>query len=56
MRFSGWISGKIVSLKPDTDIRNAFLDISRILSLGKVAHCTIIHLVSAGVSFQPSVP
>jgi len=30
--------------EPDTDIRNAFIDIFRIQTFGKVAHCTIIHL------------
>ena len=48
MRFTGWISGRIVSLQPDTynpkiafnwqtdtDIRNAFIDISRIQTFGK---------------------
>jgi len=54
IRFAGWISGKIVSLQPDTDmaktafkreqdtdpdIRNAFIDNSRIQTSGK--SCTL---------------
>jgi len=35
IRFAGWISGRIVSLQPDTDIQNAFIDVSRILTFGK---------------------
>jgi len=37
IRFAGWISGRIMSLQPDTDpdIRNAFFDISRIQIFGK---------------------
>jgi len=44
--------------EPDTDpdIRNAFIDIFRIQTFGKVAHCTIINLLSSEASFQPSVP
>jgi len=66
-----WISGKIVSLEPDTDIQKLLLNGNRIririsetiLSifrgfrlLEKVAHCTIIHLLFSEASFQPSVP
>jgi len=44
--------------QPDTDpdIRNAFIDIFRIQTFGKVTHCTIIHLLSTEASFQRSVP
>jgi len=42
--------------EPDTDIRNAFIDISRIQTFEKDAHCTIIHLLFSEASFQPSVP
>jgi len=46
--------------EPDTDpdIRNGFIDISRIQIrlLEKVAHCTIIHLLSSEAPFQRSVP
>jgi len=44
--------------QPDTDpdIRNAFIDIFRIQTFGKVAHGTVIHLLSSEASFQPSVP
>jgi len=44
--------------KPDTDpdIRKAFINISRIETYGKFAHCTIIHLLFSEASFQPSVP
>jgi len=41
----------------DKDIRNTFLDFSRIQTLEKkAAHCTIVYLVSLEASFQPSVP
>jgi len=40
----------------DPDIRNAFIDIFRIQTFGKVAHCTIIHLLSSEASFLLSVP
>jgi len=40
----------------DPDIRNAFIDISRIKTLEKVAHCIIIHSLSSEASFQASVP
>ena len=58
IRFAGWISGRIVSLQPDTDIQKLLSYGSRIrfrisetfLSIfrgfrffEKVAHCTIIH-------------
>ena len=71
IRFAGWISGRIVSLQPDTDIQKLISNVSRIririsetfLSifrglrlLEKVAHFTIIHLLSSEASFQPSVP
>ena len=48
----------VLKREPDTDpdIRNAFVDIFRIQTSGKVAHCTIIHLLSSEASFQPSVP
>jgi len=42
--------------EPDTDIPNAFIDIFRIQTFGKVAHCTIINLLSSEASFHPSVP
>ena len=44
--------------EPDTDpdIRNAFIDIFKIQTFGRFAHCTIIHLLSSEASFQPSVP
>ena len=42
--------------EPDADIRNAFIDIFKIQTFGKVAHCTIIHLLSSEASFKPSVP
>jgi len=69
--FVGWISGRIVSLQPDTDIHKLLWNGRRIririsetlLSmfrefklLEKVAHCTIIHSLSSEASFQPSVP
>jgi len=62
IRFAGWISGRIVSLQPDTDIQKllsngnrtrnriseTLLSIFRGLRLlEKVAHCTIIHLLSS---------
>ena len=69
IRFAGWISGRIVSLQPDADIQKLVSNGNRIrisetlLSmfrgfrlLEKVAHCTIIHLLSSEASFQPSVP
>ena len=66
-----WISGRIVSLQPDTDIQKLLSNGNRIririsetlLSilrgfrlLETVAHCTIIHLLFSEASFQPSVP
>jgi len=42
--------------EPDTHIRNAFIGIFKIQTFGKVAHCTIIHLLSSEASFQLSVP
>ena len=56
IRFAGWISSRIVSLQPDTNIQNVFFDIFRIQTFGKVAHCTIIQLLSSEASFLPSVP
>ena len=69
IRFAGWISGRIVSLQPDKDIQKLLsngnrIRISETLSsifwgfrlLKKVAHCTIIHLLSSEASFQPSAP
>jgi len=71
IRFAGWISGRIVSLQPDKDIQKLISNGNRIririsetlLSifrgfrlLEKVAHCTIIHLLSSEASFQPSEP
>ena len=69
IRFGNWISGRIVSLQPDTDIQNLFSNWNRIrvsetlLSifrgfrlLEKVAHCKIIHLLFLETPFQPSVP
>jgi len=60
IRIAGWISGRIVSLQPDTDIQNLLWNWNRIRIcetlllifrgfrlLEKVAHCTIIHLVSS---------
>jgi len=70
IRFAGWISGRIVSLQPDTDIQKLLSNENRIriwisetlLSifrgfrlLEKVAHCTIFHLLFSEASFQPSV-
>jgi len=67
IRFAGWISGRIVSLQPDTDIQKLLSNGNRISEtllsifrgyrlLEKVAHCTIIYLLSSEASFQPSVP
>jgi len=66
---AGWISRRIVSLQPDTDIQNLLSIGNRIrisetlLSifrgfrlLEKVVHCTIIYLLFSEASFQPSVP
>jgi len=67
---AGWISGRIVSLQPDTDIQKllsngnliririseTLLSIIRGFRLLEiVAHCKIIHL-SSDAHFQPSVP
>jgi len=67
IRFAGWISGRIVSLQPDTDIQKrlsngnriririseTLLSIFRGLTfLEKVAHCTIIHPLSSEASFS----
>jgi len=69
IRFTGWISGRIVSLQPDTDIQKLLSDgnrmrisetilliFRRFRLLEKAAHWTIIHLLSSEASFQPSVP
>ena len=71
IRFASWISGRIVSLQPDTDIQkllsNGNLIRIRIFEtplsmfrgftlLEKVTHCTINHSLSSEASFQPSVP
>ena len=71
IRFAIWISGRIVSLQPDTDIQKLLSNGNRIRIrisktllpifrgfrlLENVAHCTIIHLLSSEASFQPSVP
>jgi len=71
IRFAGWIFGRIVSLQPDKDIQKLLSNGNRIririsetlLSifrgfrlLEKVAHGTIIHLLSSEASFQPSAP
>jgi len=71
IRFPGWISGRRVSLQPDTDIQKllsngnriririseTFLSIfRRFRLLEKVAHCTIIRLLSSEASFHPSEP
>ena len=40
----------------EPNIRNAFIDIFSIQTFEKVAHCTIIHLLSSVASFKPSVP
>jgi len=44
--------------EPNTEsyIRNTFIDIFRIQTFWKVAHCTIIHLLSSEAYFKPSVP
>ena len=70
-RFAGWIFGRIVSLQPDTDVQKLLSNGNRIririsemlLSifrgfriLEKVAHYTIIHLITSEASFQPAVP
>jgi len=62
IRFAGWISVRIVSLQPDTDIQNLLWHGNRIRIrisetfllifrgfrlLEKVVHCTIIHLLSS---------
>ena len=44
------------AFKREPDIRNAFIDIFKIQTFGRVAHGTIIHLLSSEASFQPSVP
>ena len=64
IRFAGWISGSIASLQPDKDIQNLLSNGNRLrisetlLSvfrgfrlLEKVAHCTIVHLLSSEASF-----
>ena len=71
IRFAGWISGRIVSLQPDTDIQKLLSNWNRIQNrisetlspifrrfrlLEKVAYCTIVNLLSSEASFQPSVP
>jgi len=71
IQFAGWIFGRIVSLQPDKDIQKLLSNRNRIririsetlLSifrgfrlLEKVAHCTIIHLLSSEASFQYSAP
>ena len=71
IRFAGWISGRIVNLQPDMDIQKLLSNRNRILIrisetlfliflwfrlLEKVAHCTIIHLVSSAAPFQPFLP
>jgi len=71
IRFAGWISGRIVSLQPDTDIQKLLSNGNRIgiriseklLSIfrgcrlsEKIAHCTIIHLLFSEASFQSFVP
>ena len=70
IRFASWISGRILSLQPDKDIQKLLSNGNRIRTwisetllsifrgfrlLEKVAHCTIIHLLSSEASFQPSV-
>jgi len=62
IRFASWISGRIVTLQPNTDIQKllsngnriririseAFFSIFRgFRLLEKVAHCTIMYLVSS---------
>ena len=61
IRFTGWISGRIVSFKRIRISKNWFLS-ETLLSiyrgfrvLEKVTHCTIIHLLSSEAFFQPSV-
>jgi len=71
IRFSGWKSGRIVSLQPGKDIQKLLSNGNRIRTrisetllsifrgfrlLEKVAHCTIIHLLSSEASSQPSAP
>jgi len=71
IRFAGWISDRIVSLQPDTDIQKLLSNGNRIririsetllpmfrgfTLLEKVAHCTINHSLSSEASFQLSVP
>jgi len=71
IRFASWISTRIVSLQPDTNIQKLLLNANRIRIriskkfltifwgfrlLEKVAHCPIIHLLFPEASFQPSVP
>jgi len=71
IRFAGCMSGRIVSLQLDTDIQKILSNGNRIririserlfsifrefILLEKVAHCTVIHLLSLEASFQPSVP
>ena len=71
IRFAGWVSGRIMSLQPDTDIHKLFSNGNRIQIrisetlfsifrgfrfLEKVAHWKIIYLVSSEASHQPSVP
>jgi len=71
IRFAGWISGRIVSLQQDMDIQKLLSNGNQIRTrisetllaifrgyrlLEKVAHCTIIHLVSSEPPFHPSVP
>jgi len=70
IRFASWISGRIASLQPDTDIQKEFSNVNQIRTrisetlllifrgfrlLEKVVHCTITHLLSSEVSFQLSV-
>ena len=67
IRFAGWISGRIVSLQPDTDIQKLLPNgkrISETLSsifrgfrlFWKKLHCIIIHSLSSEASLPPSVP
>jgi len=66
IRFAGWISGRIVSLQPDTDIQKLLSNGNRIWNrvsdtvlsmfrgfrlLEKVAHCTIIVAMTMAQSF-----
>jgi len=70
IRFTVWISGRIVILQPDTDIRNLLWNGNRIRIrisetlllifrgfrlLEKVAHCTIIHLLSSSRSILSAI-